>query len=363
MFTKYTRENVKFMNRALELAKKGGENVFPNPMVGCVIAKNGRVIAESYHKIFGGLHAEAGALEAAGYKAKGADLYVNLEPCNHYGKQPPCSLAIIKAGIKKVFCAQIDSNKKTCGKGLKTLREAGVETNCGLLGKEAQKLNKDFIKHIRNVRPHAAIKFAMSLDGKIATKNYNSKWITSAQSRNFAHKLRARYDAILVGFNTVMRDNPELTSHGRGKNPVRVIVDENLKTPKGHNVLDAKTPTVIVCGANAKNIPARFKKEGIVLLPIDFGEFRKDFKIIIKKLNDIGLKRILIEGGGEIIASALSCGAADEIFAFIAPLIIGGRTAVTPVEGEGISLVKNSLKIKNMKMQKIGSDILITGNL
>ena len=346
-------QNTKFMETAIALAKKG-KAVWPNPMVGCVIVKEGKIIARGYHQIFGGLHAEAVALKAAGPEAKNADLYVNLEPCSKHGKQPPCVEAIIKAGIKNVYCAQSDYTQKN---SLKKLRAAGIGVYCGLLAKEARALNKDFFAHIKT-KPHTAVKFAMSLDGKIAAKTGDSKWITSAASRSWAHKLRADFEAILVGTNTVLKDNPRLTAHGKGRNPVRVIIDEHLQTPPSYNVLDGKTPTVVVCGKQPS-----FKKEGIIFLPLDFKAFKNDFNILLRALHKIGLKKILIEGGGETIASALSAKAAQEICCFIAPIIIGGKTAPTPVGGQGIDKIKSALKIKNMRVQKIGRDILIRGNL
>ncbi|WP_424244336.1 diaminohydroxyphosphoribosylaminopyrimidine deaminase/5-amino-6-(5-phosphoribosylamino)uracil reductase [Elusimicrobium posterum] len=359
----YSKENIKYMKRALELAKKGKGLVYPNPMVGCVIVKDGKIVAEGYHKIFGGLHAEANALNAAGKKAKGADLYCTLEPCNHYGKRPPCSDYIIKAGIKRVFCSHVDPNKNTNSKGITKLRAAGIEVHTGLLKKETVNLNKEYIKYITSVKAHVAVKFAMTLDGKIATRTYDSKWISSEKSRNFVHKLRTQYDAILTGQNTVIKDNPSLTSHSMGKNPVRVIIDQKLKTPKSYHVLDCKTPTIVVYDIKTKKIPSYFLKEGINLLALDFKEFKKDFKVLTAALEKMALKRLLIEGGGETISSALFSGAVNEIYAFVSPVIAGGRDAISPVEGLGADKIKNALKIKNMKIQKISSDLLIRGTL
>lgn len=352
---KYTKENIKFMTHAIALAQKGGGFTHPNPVVGCVIVKNAQVIAEGWHKIFGGLHAEANALKQAGKNAFGADLYVTLEPCSKQGKQPPCTQAIIKAGVKRVFIASADSTQQ----GVKILKQAGVEVYTGLLAKEARALNKDFFA---KTKPHITVKFAMTLDGKIATKNYDSKWITSEKSRSYTHALRSKYDAILVGANTLLKDNPSLTSHGKGKNPVRVVIANTLKLPKNLNVLDGKVSTVIVCDEKENKIPSYLNKEGIIILKIDFKEFKKDFNVLIKELNKIGLKRVFIEGGGETISSALFSGCVNDIFAFIAPVIVGGRGAISPVEGAGVDKIKQGLKLKNMKIQKIGSDILIRGN-
>lgn len=359
----FTKENIKHMRAALALAKKGKGKVFPNPMVGCVIVKNGRVLSSGYHAIFGSAHAEAAALAAAGKRAAGADLYVTLEPCSTSSKRPPCAAAIIAAKIKRVFIAMADPNKQNFMKGIAMLKAADIEVHTGLLEKEARALNKDFIFHITKKQPRVAVKFAMSLDGKIATKNFDSKWITSARSREFVHKLRTKFDGILVGHNTARHDNPSLTSHGHGKDPVRIVVDEKLTLPARHNVLDGKTPTVVVCSDKIKTVGAHFKREGVTLLKLNFPAFKKDFKILISALNSYGIKTLLIEGGGETISSALNARAVNDVYAFIAPILVGGRNAVTPVEGAGAAKIKDALLLKKMKIKKIAGDILVTGEL
>ena len=351
------------MNAALKLARKEGDFVFPNPLVGCVIVKNGKIIGEGCHKFFGGAHAEANALGAAGKNAAGADMYVTLEPCSSFGKTPPCAQAIIAAKIKRVFYAHSDVNKKNAGLGARILRRAGVDVHAGPLAARARVLNKKFIKHMTRGGIRTDVKFAMSLDGKIASETFDSKWITCKESRNFVHALRSKYDAVIVGTNTVLKDNPFLTSRGKGKNPVRVVIDENLQTPAGYNVFDGAAVTVFVCGGKIKNIPPRFKKEKVTVLKIDFKKFKKDFKVLTRKLRGCGIKKILIEGGGETISSALFSGAADGVYAFAAPKIIGGRAAVTPVGGNGVNFVSDALKIKNMKVRKTGRDFLFTGDL
>ena len=360
---KYTKENIKFMGMALDLARKGGDLVFPNPLVGCVIVKDGKITGRGYHKFFGGQHAEAVALDEAGANAAGADMYVTLEPCSSPGKQPPCAQRIAASKIKRVFYARADVNKLNAGRGIKILRAAGLEVYGGLLAARAKALNKEFIRHMTRGAARADVKFAMTLDGKIASKTFDSKWITGRRARDFAHVLRAGYDAVIVGTNTVLKDNPFLTSHGKGRNPVRVIIDENLQTPAGYNVFDGAAVSLFVCDEKIKNIPARFKKERVIILKIDFKKFKKDFKILTRRLNEYGLKKILVEGGGETISSALFSGAASGIYAFAAPKIIGGRAAVTPVGGRGVNFIKDALKVKNMKVKKIGPDFLFTGSL
>lgn len=339
---------MKYMKLALELAKKGEGKVFPNPMVGCVIVKNGRVVGKGWHKIYGGAHAEVNALRAARSAAAGAQMYVTLEPCSNAGKQPPCVDAIIAAKIKKVYIAAADPNSA----GIKKLRAAGVEVETGLLERKAKKLNSAFFNHFKT-KPKTTVKFAMSLDGKIATASGDSKWISNPKSRALVHKLRTQHDGILAGFNTVIKDNPSLTSHGAGKNPVRIIIDRKLKTPPHYHVLDGRTPTLVFCDKNAP-APAHFKHEGITLFPVG-----TNFKTIIKTLRKNDIKTLLIEGGGETIASAFEAKCVDEIYCFIAPLIVGGRAAHTPVAGIGASKIKNALRLPHMKIKNIDGDILI----
>ena len=344
-----------------KLAKKGLGQVYPNPLVGAVLVKNGRIISTGNHNFFGGPHAEDEAISAAGKNAEGSVLYVNLEPCNNWGKRPPCSDLIIKSKIKKVVCSMPDPNPKTCGLSLKKLRANGIEVICGILEKEAKKLNKQYIEHIKKTKPHITIKYAMSADGKIASKTGDSKWITSEKSRDFVHKLRTKYDAIIVGTNTVIKDNPVLSSRNKGKNPVRVLFDKNLSIPEYYNVIDGNIPTIIFHDLSADKIPSYFIKPRVKLIPADFKLIENDFNCVITKLNDLSLKRILIEGGGTLNASVLATGKVSDMYIFTAPVIIGGKDAVTPVEGNGISKVCEGLKFKKMNFRKIGTDILIRG--
>ncbi|MCL2484855.1 MAG: bifunctional diaminohydroxyphosphoribosylaminopyrimidine deaminase/5-amino-6-(5-phosphoribosylamino)uracil reductase RibD [Endomicrobia bacterium] len=349
----------KYMQIAIELAEKGEGRVFPNPKVGCVIVKNGKVVGKGYHEYFGGNHAEINALASAGVNAKGSDMYVTLEPCNAYGKRPPCTRGIIKAGIKRVFAAVKDPNvlgsRKTLGKN-------GVEVHYGLLSKKAKKLIKDYFVHLKE-KTNVSVKAAMTLDGKIATYNYDSKWITSEKSRDYVHKLRSKYDAVLVGTNTAMKDNPFLTSHNKGRNPVRVVIDSKLKLPKNHHLLDGSVSTVVIYDENIKTIPQYLKKDGIILAGVNMNAAKKDFKIIIDKLAGMSLKKILIEGGGDIISSSLFSNVVDDIYFFVAPKIIGGKDAVSVVGGKGVAKIKDAVNTKNMKVKKIGPDLLITGKL
>lgn len=349
-----------YMQIALNLAKKGKGRVYPNPLVGCVIVKDNKVVGKGWHQHFGGNHAEINALRDAGGNAEGADLYVTLEPCNSYGKKPPCTLAIVKAGIKRVYYAIPDSNVSG---SREVLQKNNIEVYEGLLKKQAEVLIKDYLKYLKS-KPKVSVKAAMTLDGKIATYGYDSKWITSEESRNFVHKMRSRYDAVLVGTNTALKDNPFLTTHSKNlKNPIRVVIDSKLKLPESHHLFDVCVPTIVIYDSNVKSIPEHLKKEGIILSPIDIDAARKDFNVVVKKLNYLSLKRILIEGGSEIIASALFSNAVNDIYFFIAPKIAGGKTAISVVGGAGVKKISESLPVKNMKVKKVGFDLLVIGRI
>ena len=348
-----------FIKKTFVLAKKAKELVYPNPMVGCILVKNNKIISTGYHKYFGASHAEAQAINSSKINVAGSTLYVNLEPCNNWGKCPPCIDLIIKSKIKKVVFAMKDPNPLTRGKSLKKLKQAKIEVISSILEKQARHLNRQYVNHITKVKPYIVIKTAMSLDGKIATFSGDSKWISNEKSRNFLHKLRTQFDAILVGTNTILKDNPILSSHNKGKNPIRVILDEKLKVPSNYNVVDGTIPTIILHDKNIKIFPTYLKKDCIKLVPIDFKKAKKDFNVVLEKLKKMSLKKVLVEGGGEINASVLKTRKVDEIITFVAPIIIGGKNAKTFVEGTGIKFIKDSLKFKNIEIKKFGSDIAI----
>lgn len=353
------QEHKKYMQLVLDLAKKGKGCVFPNPMVGAILVKDDKIISRGYHKYFGAAHAEVQAINSSKTNVEGSTLYVNLEPCNNWGKCPPCVDLIIKSKIKTVVCAMKDPNPLTSGKSFKKLKTAGIKVINGILEKQAIKLNKEYINNIKNVKPYILMKSAISLDGKIATYIGDSKWISNEKSRKLVHKLRTKFDAILVGTNTVLKDNPMLTSKGYGKNPIRVILDEKLKIPANYNVVDGSVPTIILYDENIKKIPKHFNKNCIKLVAINFKKAKQDFNVIIEKLNKMALKRILIEGGGEINSSAINTKKIDEIILFVAPIIVGGRSAKTFIEGNGVRFIKDSLKFKIVRVKKISTDIVV----
>jgi diaminohydroxyphosphoribosylaminopyrimidine deaminase / 5-amino-6-(5-phosphoribosylamino)uracil reductase len=353
----------KFMKIALALAKKGAKKVHPNPMVGCVIVRDNKIIGKGNHEYFGGPHAEVNALRQAGAKAKGATLYTTLEPCNHWGKTPPCSEAIVRAGIDRVVSAMRDPNPSTRGKGFKTLKKAGIEVVNDVLNEQAVSLNKDFLDSLKRGERKVILKAAMTLDGKIAAYTGDSKWITGKTARRYVHILRSRVDAVLVGINTVIKDNPALTSHGAGKNPLRVIIDPALRIPLRSSVLDDKAVTIVIHSSSLKDKLELLKQKSIIPIFIATKNGKIKFKEIINYLSKMSIKSILIEGGGETAYHALSAKVVDEVNFFIAPKLIGGRDAKTPVEGTGIARINDCIVIKEMNVKKIGRDFLLTGRL
>ncbi|MFQ5449159.1 MAG: bifunctional diaminohydroxyphosphoribosylaminopyrimidine deaminase/5-amino-6-(5-phosphoribosylamino)uracil reductase RibD [Nitrospinaceae bacterium] len=358
-----------YMSRALALARKADGRTSPNPMVGAVIVKNGTIVGEGWHKKAGLPHGEIVALRKAGPRAKGAQLYVNLEPCCHYGKTPPCTDAIVAAGIRKVVVGMKDPNPRMRGKGLRQLRKSGIEVETGILEKECRRLNEVFAKFIQTGRPFVILKAAMSLDGKIATRSGQSRWITGVKAREEAHRMRGRVDAILVGTGTVVKDNPFLTTRLRKKavkHPVRVILDHNHRIPLTANVFK-NTGTQRTLYATGTKPPAPRKekllRKGVEILVVREKDRRADLKHLMTLLGGMGVTSVLIEGGGEVHASALRDGIVDRAVFFVAPIIIGGREAAAAVSGEGIGYLKKAWKIKNMEIRLVGEDLMVEGTL
>jgi diaminohydroxyphosphoribosylaminopyrimidine deaminase/5-amino-6-(5-phosphoribosylamino)uracil reductase len=356
------------MHQALVLAARGRKKVFPNPRVGCIIVNKGAVVGRGFHEFFGGPHAEVNALAAAGQRTSGATLYVTLEPCSHWGKTPPCVDAIIRAGIRRVVAATLDPNPLVSGTGFARLAARGIEVVNGVLEREARRLNRGYFSSFNplliSAVPEITIKAAMTLDGKIAARTGDSKWITSPQARALGHRLRSTHDAVVVGVGTVCADDPYLTSHGRGKNPVRVVIDPNLRVPAGSRVLDSAAPTVIIYSNRRRAAKAaELKGAGIVMIHVPAKRGLIAFTDILRRLGEISIRRILVEGGGETIANALDSGMVDRIAFFIAPRIVGGRDAKTPVEGVGFGAIAQAFTIKDVVLRRIGPDILVTGSV
>lgn len=355
-----------YMKKALRLAKKGEGYTNPNPMVGALLVKNGKIISEGYHKKAGLAHAEIEALKKAQGRAKGATLYVTLEPCTHFGKTPPCVDAIIKEKVKRVVIGAHDPNPIVNGKAVKKLRKNNISVTCGVLKEESSALNRVFNTYVTKKRPYVTIKMAQSLDGKIATFSGNSKWITNNASRRFVHNLRSNVDAVLVGKNTIMKDNPFLTSRIKNpkKDPTRVVLDSLLKIPKSSRVIDGKGSAKTILAATKcapKNRAAEFSKKGISILFCAKDKNGVSLRSLLKKLAAIGISHLLVEGGGTVVADFLKKGFVDEMLIFISPRIIGGKHAPTSVEGDGVGNIKESIKLKAIKIKRFKEDILISG--
>jgi len=354
------------MKRALELAARGEGYTNPNPIVGAVIVKDGRIIGEGWHERCGGPHAEINALNRASEDVRGADMYVTLEPCAHYGRTPPCADAIIRHGIARVFIAANDPNRLTSGIGIRLMKEAGIQVVTGLMEKEALRQNEIFFKFITTNLPFVIMKSAMTLDGKTATVSGDSKWITGESSRELVHRIRHRVSGIMVGVGTVLADDPALTARIKDKqtvDPTRIIVDSKARTPVDAKVMEnIKENAVIVAVTDAAD-PNRIrllKEKGAVVLTVPAKNGRVDLRYLIRELGARGIDSILLEGGSELNYSAVSDGIVDKIMLFIAPKIIGGATAKTPVGGTGIRLMEYALHMDEVSVDRIDGDILIT---
>ena len=357
------------MRRALELAGKAAGRTSPNPMVGAVIVKNGCVIAEGYHKKAGRPHGEIEALRKAGKQAKGAQMFVNLEPCCYQGRTPPCTDAIIESGIKEVFLGMRDPNPRVAGKGIRQLRRAGVTVHSGLLKTDCQHLNEVFVKYIETGKPFVTLKSALSLDGKIATSTGESQWITGPEARERVHRMRDQVDAILVGAGTVLKDNPRLTTRlkmGKGHNPARVILDAKAEIPLKARVFHHANRDRVVYVTTNKASASRVKRLTDRGIEIQVFQAKSSHISLIKLINLLGkmeIASVLLEGGSGINASALKAGIVDKVVLFLAPLIIGGESAPGVVGGPGIKSLKQALNIKNLTVTSVGADWMVEGYL
>ena len=357
-------KDFKFMKMAIDLSKKGYGTVNPNPLVGAVIVKNGEIIGEGYHEYYGGHHAEINAINNTKESVKEATMYVTLEPCNHYGKTPPCTDRIIKEKFSRVVIGIMDPNKIVIGKGAKKLRQAGILVETGIMEDEINIINEVFIKYITTKQPFCAMKTAMSLDGKISTYTGNSKWISNEKSRKWVHELRHRYSGIMVGVNTIIKDDPDLTDRSDyeiKKHPVRIVLDSNGRTPLNSKILNtsyAKTIIAVTENANSEFIKS-VNKNGAKVIICPEKDKRVDLSYLMHELGKQSIDSILLEGGSTLNFSALKEGVVDKIFSFIAPKLIGGDTSKTPVGGLGFDSLEKaiSLNIKNIK--RFDQDILV----
>ena len=357
----------KYMRLAMQLAGNAIGRTSPNPLVGAVIVKDNRVVGCGWHRKAGTPHAEVHALNQAGELAQGADVYVTLEPCAHYGKTPPCAKALVEAKVKNVYGGLLDVNPKVAGKGFKILEDAGIHVEYGFLQDELRKQNEVFFKWIEHKKPFIVLKAAMTLDGKIATAIGQSKWITNETSRAYGYKLRDIYDGIMVGINTVIEDNPMLTARvDGGKNPIRIVVDSSLKIDINANVVQNKSAKTIIATTDKadKDKILKLQAQDVDVIVVDKDE---NDKVDIEKLLDIlGQKNIcsiLVEGGATLSGSFVAKKLVDKVYFFIAPKIIGGKEAKTPVAGTGILNLQEALALKDIQIEKLEEDILIIGRV
>ena len=359
---RHKSQDTKFMRFALELAKKAEDRTFPNPMVGCVIVKNGRIIGKGYHRKAGKPHAEIEALRSLNSSPKGAAMFVTLEPCNHFGKTPPCAPAIVKSGIKRVVAAMPDPNPIVKGRGMRYLRRNGVKTEAGLLEKEARFLNRKYLRFITTGLPYVTVKLAESLDGKIAARDNSSKWITSDASRAHARRLRSSFDAVMVGANTVIKDDPMLFGGG-SRNPVRLTVDAKLRLPVSSNVIKTARKAPVIIGTTFSAPKKRIKKfsgiKGVEVIVLKGKSGKVPLRQFFKALAKKGIMNILVEGGGELAGSLLDNGLVNEWMFFIAPKIIGGVN--TSVRGKGVPNMKKAVELHHVNYMKENGDILVRG--
>lgn len=354
-----------YMLQAIQLARQGEGWTNPNPMVGAVIVKNGRIIGKGYHKKCGELHAERNAIASLTESAEGATIYVTLEPCCHYGKTPPCTEAIIEQKIKRVVIGSRDPNPKVSGKGIKMLQEAGIEVIEDFMREECDRLNPVFFHYITTKTPYVVMKYAMTLDGKIATKTGASKWITGEAARAEVQHMRHRYMGIMAGIGTVLADDPMLNVRVEGwKSPIRILCDSGLRIPlDGQIVKSAGKYRTIVAYADSENTEAKRKRlheMGVETICCPDENNQVDLKKLMKYLGEEGIDSILLEGGGTLNDSALRAGIVQEVQAFIAPKLFGGMNSKTPVEGIGVRFPSEAVKLKCVDICQVGEDIRIT---
>jgi len=356
-----------YMKMAISLARRGAGTTSPNPMVGAVLVKGKRIVGKGYHKRAGLAHAEVAAIEDAKDEALGSTLYINLEPCIHFGKTPPCVDAIKKAGIKKVVASMLDPNPAMNGKGVEALQKAGISVKVGLLEKEARQLNEAFVVYMEKKRPFFLLKAALSLDGKIATKTCDSKWISNEESRKYANKLRSTADGVMVGINTVIADNPMLvprTLRPR-KYPARIVLDSRLRIPLACDMVKTseKHKTLIFASEESRSDKeAKLKSLGVevVKVPRDEGG-RVSLKHVCEELYKREIVSVLVEGGGEINSGLLKEGLLDKVVLFYAPILIGGKNALNVVGGRGIDFLKDAYKIDISVVKRLKEDICVEG--
>ena len=365
-----------WMRQALGLAARARGRTRPNPLVGAVIVRDGEAVGEGYHRRAGTPHAEIHALRDAGEQARGATIYVTLEPCSHTGRTPPCTDALISAGIGRVVVAMPDPNPRVAGRGLAALQAAGIATAVGLLENEARRMNETYLKFITTGRPFVLLKWAMTLDGKLATSTGTSQWISGPASRRLVHRLRDADDAIMVGVGTVLRDNPQLTARlsdfgeipegGTERQPQRVIVDSQARTPPAARVLQpqGEAPTLIATTSQAPPSQVEaLRAAGAEIQVFPERDGRVDLEALMEDLGRREITGVMIEGGSTLHAGALAAGIADKVLAFIAPKIVGGAQALTPVAGPGKATLQDATLLTDVTITSLDGDAVVEGYL
>ena len=354
------------MKMALELAEQGRGWTSPNPMVGAIVVKDGKVVGKGFHRVAGGLHAEIHALNDAGDKATGATLYVSLEPCNHTGRTPPCTEAILRSSIKRVVAGMKDPNPRVTGGGLAFLKSQGLEVSFGVCEDMCRRLNEVFIKYVTTSLPFVILKCAATLDGRIATRTGDSKWITNPLSRKFVHELRHAVDAVMVGVGTVLKDNPQLTTRledRKGSDPMRIVLDTHLSIHPNAKLLHlaSDSDTTIIIG---ESVPAEKRRmlesPGVSFLPVKDDVGQIDLKALVKKLGPMGITSLLIEGGSRVNGSALMAGIVDKICMFYAPKICGGN-GIPICTGPGVEHMEQCMGLEGISVHRFEDDVMIEG--
>lgn len=353
-----------WMRRALRLAEKGRGRTSPNPMVGAILVKAGERVGEGFHAKAGEAHAEIIALQKAGENAREATLYLSLEPCIHFGRTPPCAPKVIEAGLKRVVIGMEDPNPLVRGKGIEMLRQAGLEVQTGILEEECRRLNEAFGKYALKKEPFVILKIAASLDGKVATRNGESKWITGESSRRLVHQIRDQVDGILVGIGTVLKDDPMLTARTKGgRDPYRVILDSRLRIPEKARVIDQNPEKTILATTELapKERVEWFEKRGVKVLVLDSLDGRVNLTSLLSRLGEMEIMSLLVEGGSEVNGSFLNQGLFDKVLLFFSPKFLGGNQAPGIFGGKGIDKLEEALCLSKLKIKKVGEDILLEG--
>lgn len=356
----------KYMRRAIELARKGEGHVNPNPLVGAVIVRDGEILAEGYHARYGDLHAERSAFANLKTDATEAEMYVTLEPCCHYGKQPPCTQAIIEHGIRKVYVGSDDPNALVAGKGIRQLQDAGISVETHVLKEECDALNDVFFHYITTKTPYVVMKYAMTMDGKIACHTGASKWVTGEEARAHVQRMRNKYTGIMVGVQTVLADDPLLTCRiAEGRDPIRIICDSSLRTPLDSQIVRTAGEVGTIL-ATATEDPARiavYEEKGVQVLVTKKKDGRVDLTDLMKKLGERKVDSVLLEGGGTLNYSALQAGIVQHVQAYIAPKLFGGDQGFTPVRGIGVDTPDQAWILKDRKLTSLGEDILMEADV